>query len=188
MQRIHLQDQEEALHQHHLRQQQLLQNQAELLIDEDSITNGVDDGEEETGDDFMKPRCNEKKDRKMKKAEEKRKQKEAKKAAQIAQAAQVILHLKAIHSGGSNFIRSQLDMVNFMTISRLCFSKENYIPGIPRTHEVVSTPSEERETSNWAVENQTRQIAQTEAYNRLQVNGLFKSLESLQKRVQVNSG
>ena len=91
MQRIHLQDQEEALHQHHLRQQQLLQHQAELLLDEDSVTNGVEDGEEEIGDDFMKPRCNEKKDRKMKKAEEKRKQKEAKKAAQIAQAAQVTL-------------------------------------------------------------------------------------------------
>lgn len=91
IQRIQIHDQDEVLHQHHLRQQQLLQNQAELLLVEDSVPNGVDDGDEDNGDDFMKPRCNEKKDRKQKKAEEKRKQKEAKKAAQIAQAAQVIL-------------------------------------------------------------------------------------------------
>jgi len=90
IQRLHLQDQEETLQHHHLHQHQMLNDQMDRLQDEDLLVNGIVDGDGEIGDDFMKPRCNEKKDRKMKKAEEKRKQKEAKKAAQIAQAAQVI--------------------------------------------------------------------------------------------------
>lgn len=43
--------------------------------------------DDDTGDDFQKPKSNEKKDKKVKRAEEKRRQKEAKRAAAAAEAA-----------------------------------------------------------------------------------------------------
>jgi len=48
--------------------------------------------------------------------------------------------------------------------------KDNYIPGIPRPQDLASTPSEDLDLANWGIENHNRQIAQTEAYHRLQVN------------------
>ncbi len=54
------------------------------------MNENYDNDREDTGegDEFMKPKANEKKDKKVKRAEEKRRQKEAKRAAAAAEAAQ----------------------------------------------------------------------------------------------------